>query len=135
MIRTSTGRTATVALTLLVVAFLSAPPANAQGFDPERARQRMSEQVGETVKALELEGETADTVRSILMARVEKRMELFASMRPGEGRGPEGMREAMAKLDTEAEGRLAGVLTKEQVDAWKAHEEALRSRMRRGPRG
>lgn len=130
MFRPSTRRAATFAIGFFVLTLLAAPLARAQGFDPERMRERMVAQVGETIDALELEGETADTVRAILMARAEKRMELFSSMRGGNG-DRQAMGEAIAKMDEETGEKLAGVLTGEQVAKWKAREEELRLRRRR----
>jgi hypothetical protein len=136
MIRKSIGRP--VALVVLFLALVLPARVSAQGFDPEAMRQRMTDQVAETVKTLALEGEVADKVHEILMARVEKRMELFAEMRAAreQGRqgGFQGMRDKMASQDEETGKQLAEVLTEEQLAAWKAHEEELRSRMRRGPR-
>ena len=133
MIRILSGRLPGLALALLALSLVPTTRVQAQGFDPEQMRLRMTEQVGETIAALELEGETADTVRGILLARVEKRMKLFAEMRSGQGPGREGMREAFGKIDEETGTQLAEVLTAEQVAAWKAREEEIRSRMRRGP--
>jgi len=136
MIRNRIGRPA--AFVVLLLALAAPTRAGAQGFDPQAMRQRMTDQVDETVKTLALEGEVATKVKEILMARVEKRMELFARMRAareqGQQGGFQGMRAAMASLDEETGKQLAEVLTEDQLAAWKAHEEELRSQMRRGPR-
>ncbi len=133
MIRPSSGRVAALAIALFVLSLATAPRVLAQGFDPEQMRLRMTEQVGETVKALELEGATADTVRAILMARVEKRMGIMAEMRSGQGGGREGMREAFARMDEETGKQMAEVLNEKQLAAWKAREEELRSQRGRRP--
>lgn len=134
MNRHSFRRAISVAATFVVLLLAGTPASSAQGFNPERMKARMTAQVDETIKTLALEGETADTVRTILMDRVEKR---FTLMGAGRGQGDRGaMREAMQKLDDETTGRLAEVLTEEQLAAWKKHEEAQRAAMgRRRPGG
>ncbi len=98
---------------------------------PGATAARMAEQTEAVIKHLELTGEVADTVRSVLIDRNEQIIALQAKMR-GERGSRMGMREAMGTIDTKTEKTLATILSEEQMKAYKSF--LLSQRERRRPR-
>lgn len=119
-----------VALTTLFVV----TPALAQrgGGGPEAMKARMTQQIDGAIEALALEGVKADTVRSILQSGVDKQMAMMGNAQGGDRAA---MRDKMAAVDTEVLTQLEGVLTAEQIVAYKKYKESQQMRRGGGGRG
>lgn len=119
-----------MALLLMVGLTMSA---HAQGFgrpSPEQMKERMTRQMENLMTELKLEDAQTDTVKTILMGSVDKRMKLVEE---NEG-SRRGLREAMGKVAEETEELLAGVLSDEQMKTYKTFTEQA-NRRRGGRRG
>lgn len=149
-----------VSALLLAITLLSAGTAQAQrGMTPEQMQERMTAQIEETIVALALEGDKAETVRLLLTAQGEKRAELQGSMFGGRGQGRAGqggqgdqrqgqagegqsqedrraarmrMREQMEALDQETLTMLKDVLTEEEMVKYAEFVASRRPGGRRG---
>ncbi|MBO6576006.1 MAG: hypothetical protein JJ896_09840 [Rhodothermales bacterium] len=127
---------------LLVLGLFLAGTAAAQGrLDPDAMRERMKAQIEETVAALELTGDKAESVRAILTSQAEKRTTMMQELRErrGQGQGQRqgqgrrgGMREQLAALDEETTTMLSEVLTKEEVEKYAELQATRRAARGRG---
>ncbi len=99
-------------------------------FSPEQIRERLTTQAEEMAKQLELSDEQMPMYMEIVLAGVEKRMELIGSMQGGGGF--QGMREKMRELQEETTKALEDVLDEKQM---KKYKDILADRQRRRRRG
>lgn len=125
----------------LVLGVVSFQSAFAQGrATPEQMRERSTAQIDETITALDLSGDKAESVKAILVAQSEKRFEMMGARgdgqrgggqggaRQGEGAagqgqgagrqgqgGRGGMREQMTALDLETTTLLTEMLTEAEL--------------------
>lgn len=91
-----------------------------RGPDPEHRLERLTE-------VLELTEDQATAVGEILAEQDETRMELWARERDHR----EQMRDQMRALLDNTEGRLAEVLSEQQMETYRAHVREMRHHMRR----
>ena len=124
--------------------FLIAADASAQNrFSPEQMRERMEAQIEETVEALALEGDKAESVRAILMMQSEKRVKMQQEMRARRGQrgqgqrrgnreGMQAMREHLQKLEAETADMLSQVLSEEEMEKYVELVASRRGNRRRG---
>ncbi len=122
--------------TLLIVGLLGlgmarAAMAQPRTFDPERMKERMYEQVEELLKKMDLDEATAEKVRPILRADVDRRVAMMKE-RPKHRPEPGAMRERMEAIGRETEARLAEVLTEAQLERYRKLREEQRQAGRRG---
>lgn len=149
-----------VLVLLLAITLLSVGTAQAQrGMSPEQMKERMTAQIEETIVALALEGDKAETVRLLLTAQGEKRTELQGGMFGGRGQGRAGqgaqggqrqgqagqgqsqedrraarlrIREQMEALDQETLTMLKDVLTEEEMVKYAEFVASQRTGRQRG---
>ena len=118
-------------LALLLLSLWLAPATFAQGrgFNPEQMKKRMAEQNDELIKYLNLTDEKASVVRPILEASQQKRMDLMKDRT-----NREAMRAKMDEINKETEALLIGVLSSDEMKAYKKWQEEHRQQRPRGPR-
>jgi hypothetical protein len=135
----------------LVLGVVSFQSAFAQGrATPEQMRERLTTQIDETITALDLSGDKAESVKAILVAQGEKRFELIGTRgrgqrgagqgaaRQGQGAARQGqggrgaMREGMAALDLETTTLLTEILSETELEKYL---ELVASRRPAGRRG
>ncbi|QXD15046.1 hypothetical protein GQ464_016810 [Rhodocaloribacter litoris] len=124
-----------VMLVVWLVGFGLAATVTAQprSFDPERMKERLYEQAEDLLKKMELDEATAEKVRPILLAGVDRRMALMRELR-GTRPAPGVMQEKMTEIDRETEAQLAGVLTEAQLETYRKLRDEQRAAARRGMR-
>ena len=126
-----------VAVLVLTVFAQSAFAQGQRRMSPEQMQERIAAQIDETIVALALEGDRAETVKTILTAQAEKRIKVQRAMMEARSSGQgqagqgnrQGMRESMAELEQETVAMLGDVLTEEELATY---AELVASR--RGPR-
>ena len=124
----------------IVAAAPSALAQRGQNASPEQMRERMATQIDETVAALELKGDRAESIKAILVAQGEKSFEIQTEMRNARGAAGQGQdaraamagfRERLTAVDAETATMLTQILTEDELVKY---TELVASRQR-GPRG
>ena len=118
---------ALLALLLFGALTATAQPRERMG-DPEQRLERMMTHLTST---LDLSDDQAVKVREILGEQIKKQQELFEARRAQDREQRQAMREKMETWRAETDGRMAEVLTDEQIEKYTKYMQDNR----RGPRG